>query len=493
MVSRSGVLPARDVRVVLVGTMFALFLAALEQTIVATALPRMLADVGHVELSAWVMTSYLVSAVCATPVLGKLSDMYGRGAVMRVCLALFAGGSVLCAAAPGMAVLIAGRAVQGLGGGGLITLAQAIVGDAVSPRERGRYAGYFSVAWMSAALIGPVAGGLLAQHAGWRWIFWVNLPLGALAWLLTERALSRLPSTRRAAHVDVVGILLLCTASIALLACVTFPVRAARGDPVMVGLVAFAIVTSAAFMRRQRSVPEPILPPHFLRDPVIAPVLAAAFLVFGSYLSLIVLVPLYLQVGTARSAGAAGLLLVPMMLTSSVSALLAGRYTRASGRYRPPPMVSLPLAIAAAVAIAMVAPAGNGLAVAALAALFGLGVGTAFPSCIVAAQAAAGPRDTGVVSGAVGLARALGAALMTGLAIAWVLAIVSRALPRLANVESLEALVQRPLDAATRAIVADAFSSVMWLLAASLTLGWLAFRRLEDRTLEHVALTARPR
>src|SRR5512140_887356 len=146
---------ARHATTVVTGAMCVLFLSALEQTIVATALPVIMTELGHVELGAWVVTAYLLSSVCATPVFGKLSDMYGRARIVRTCLALFIAGSVLCAIAPGMPSLIAARVLQALGGGGLMALAQVIVADAVAPRERGRYAGYFSVVWMTAALLGP--------------------------------------------------------------------------------------------------------------------------------------------------------------------------------------------------------------------------------------------------------------------------------------------------------------------------------------------------
>lgn len=468
-----------NAKVVVTGAMFALFLAALEQTIVSTALPAIMADLGRVELGSWVITAYLVSVVCATPALGKLSDLYGRAVVLRTCIALFVAGSMACAAAPSMPMLIAGRAVQGVGGGGLLVMAQTIVGDAVPPRERGRFAAWFSIVWTTASLLGPLLGGLLAEHTGWRWIFWINLPLGALATVLAERGLRELAPTRRPAHVDVMGSVLLSIASVGVLMLASRS-RILSWD----GAAAIVAVASAAslllFVRRQRRVPEPIVPADFLRDPVIAPVLVSTFLVYGSYLSLSVMLPLYFQLGLGRSSAESGSLLVPMMVMSSVTAFLAGRYTRTHGRYRPPPLATLPVAIVACVLLAIAAPHGSAWTMSALGALFALGIGAIFPCTIVAAQAAAGRRHLGAISGAITLVRALGASVATGLLMAVLFHMIARGLPEASTLQSLEDLVRRPMDTHARSVVLSAFAVVAWIETALLTAGFLAFLRLED-------------
>src|ERR1700758_3176008 len=165
-----SVTPA-EVRVVIIGAMLALFLAALDQTIVATALPPIAHSLGNFTLISWVVTAYLLTSTCVTPIVGKLSDLYGRRVVLRACLVIFIVGSVLCALAPAMVPLILARALQGVGGGGLMTLAQIIIADVVSPRDRGRYAGYFSAVWGTSSVLGPTLGGLLTQHSGWPWVF----------------------------------------------------------------------------------------------------------------------------------------------------------------------------------------------------------------------------------------------------------------------------------------------------------------------------------
>src|SRR5258707_7240164 len=173
--------------------MRAMFLSALDQPIVAIALPPIARDLGDFALISWVITAYLLTSTCVTPIVGKLSDLYGRRRLLAICLVVFMVGSALCALAPSMLALILARGLQGLGGGGLITLSQTIVADVVSPRERGRYVAYFSVVWAASGLLGPTLGGVVTQRYGWPWIFWINLPLGLAALLIAARALRKLP------------------------------------------------------------------------------------------------------------------------------------------------------------------------------------------------------------------------------------------------------------------------------------------------------------
>ena len=198
-----------EVRATIAGALTMMFLAALETTIVATALPSIAADLGEVHMLSWIVTAYLLTSTCVTPIAGKLGDLYGRRRLLHVSLAVFLIGSVLCALATSMAGLIFARALQGIGGGALITSSQAAVADVVSPRERGRYAVFFSIVWGGASLIGPSLGGVMAQHLGWPSIFWLNLPLGLAAILLSDKALRRLPVHGRKGFLDFGSVALL--------------------------------------------------------------------------------------------------------------------------------------------------------------------------------------------------------------------------------------------------------------------------------------------
>ncbi len=274
-----------EVRIVIVGVMLAMFLAALDQTIVAIALPPIARDLGDFALISWVITAYLLTSTCVTPIVGKLSDLYGRRRLLAACLIVFMAGSAYCALAPSMLALILARALQGLGGGGLITLAQTIVADVVSPRERGRYAGYFAGVWAAAALLGPTIGGILTQYYGWSWIFWINLPFGLAALLIADRALRKLPIDHHRSPIDYASIALLSGATVAFLLVLSLGGnRFAWTSREILGLAVLAVVLGGAFMRAQRRSAEPILPPRFLGDRVIGPSLAAIFVVFGSYL-----------------------------------------------------------------------------------------------------------------------------------------------------------------------------------------------------------------
>lgn len=482
-------LTGAEVRAVVLGSVLALFLAALDQSIVATALPAIAAELGRVELMSWVVTAYLLASTCATPVLGKASDVLGRRRVLAGCLIVFLGGSVLCSLATSMPMLIAARALQGLGGGGLITLAQATVADVVAPRERGRYVAYFASVWACAGLLGPTLGGLLTQYLGWPWIFWINLPLGLAALAITDRVLRRLPVRGGArGRIDLPGIGLLSTATTALLLALSFGGhRWPWGSAPILGLLALAVVAALLFAHRQRHTAEPLLPPAFFRDPVVAPTGAALFLVFGGFLAVAVLVPAWLQIGLGRSAAAAGLLMMPMSLAAPLTATLTGHYLRATGRYRRPPQLGLPLAAVALLALAAVAHAGPDAVaagwLAALLALVGLGIGPIFSASLTAAQNAVEPRDVGAVTGALTFARALGgavwvatgSALVLGLALAW--------LPQLGALGGLEELVRRPLAAAERAALGEAFAAVFVAAAGLLLLGLLLWSRVAERPL----------
>jgi EmrB/QacA subfamily drug resistance transporter len=473
-----------EVRLVIIGAMLAMFLAALDQTIVATALPPIARDLGDFALISWVITAYLVTSTCVTPVVGKLSDLYGRRRTITASLALFMAASALCALAPSMPALIAARALQGLGGGGLIVLAQTAIGDVVSPRERGRYAAYFSAVWASASVLGPMVGGIVAEHYGWPWIFWINLPLGVLALVIADRALAKLPVDHRHSPIDYGSIAFLSGATVALLLILSLGgKRMAWTAPELVALGVITLALGTLFLRQQRRSSEPILPPRFLGDSVIRPVLAASFIVYGTYLAITVLVPIYFQVALGASSGTAGIAMVPLLFSSTVTAGLAGRYSRRTGRCKRPPLLGLPVSVAATALVAFFA---EQLSVPAAALLFlfaGLGIGPIFPCTTVAAQNAVERHDLGAVTGAVGFARSLGAAVAVAAGSALVLGLIAAALPELGQTASLEDLAQHTLPPEARAIVARAFGIAFGAVTASLLLGFAVFARVEDRAL----------
>lgn len=472
-----------EVRQIVAGVLLALFLAALEQTIVATALPSIAGELGDFGLISWVVTAYLLSSVCATPIAGKLSDIYGRRPALLCSLVIFVTGSVLCALSKDMISLILARTIQGFGGGGMMTLTYAVVADVVSPRERGRFAGYFSTVWISAALLGPVLGGLLSQHVGWPWIFWINIPLGLSIILISDKALRKIPVARRPGKVDYPGIAWLCIGAIALLLAVSLGGnRLAWRSPEIIFLAITTFVASALFVRRQRVAPEPVLPLRFFSDRVIGPVLGTGFLVLGSYFALIVLTPVFFQFALNVSAGKAGLLMIPMMLATSGSAVLGGTYNRRSGRYRTPVLVGLPISVLCLVAISIfvekLSPAGASCLLAGV----GLGLGSLFPCSIVAAQNAASPRDLGAVSAAVVLSRALGGAVMTAVFTAILLSLVTPTAPQTGAAIHLGSLMDTT-SPSSRALVLTAYARLWFSIALAMVVGCILYATVEDRPL----------
>ncbi|WP_225771322.1 MFS transporter [Inquilinus sp. Marseille-Q2685] len=473
-----------EIHTIVLGALLALFLSALDQTIVATALPSIGRELGDFELISWVVTAYLLTSTCATPILGKLSDLYGRRLMLLGCLVVFLAASALCALSTSMTMLIASRALQGLGGGGLLTLAQTVIADVVAPRERGRYAAYFATVWAGSALIGPTLGGALTQYAGWPWIFWINLPLGLLALGIVDRSLRKLPVPRVKARIDFVSIALLTLGTVALLLGLSWGGTAFPWASLpVVAAAAVAILGGWLFFRRQSRVEEPILPPRFLGDAVVGPVLTSVFLAFGGYLVLAVLAPTYLQVALQAGTGEVGLMMIPLMGSTTVTASLSGRYITRTGTYRRPPMIGLPVAIVAVLALAAVATHATPLVASGLLMIVGLGVGPIFPASMVAAQNAAAVRDLGAVTGAIGFSRALGGAILVAAGSALVLGLIVAWSPSVASVSGLEELVRRPLGEAERGAIARAFAVLFATVAAVFALSLVTYLRVEHRPL----------
>ena len=473
-----------EIRLIIIGAMLALFLSALDQTVVATALPPIAKDLGNFELISWVITSYLLTSTCVTPIAGKLSDLYGRRLLMNGCVILFIVGSALCALAPSMPLLILARALQGLGGGGLVTMGQTIIADVVSPRERGRYAGYFAMVWGSASVLGPTVGGFVTQFYGWPWIFWINLPLGLAALLIASNALRKLSVERHESRIDYAGVTLLCATTVCLLLVLSLGgVRLPWASLGMIGMIALTLVLGVVFVLQQMQSGEPIMPPHFLKDRVIRPVTLTIIIIYGSYLALAVLVPIYFQIALGRPVGEAGLLMIPFMLSSTITANVAGAWTRRHGRYKRPPLVGLPLTIVCVAVLAALATHLSSTAASAILMIAGIGLGPIFPCSTVAAQNAVERRHLGIVSGAVAFARALGGALGVAAASALVLGLAAAALAQIGSVASLEDLAQHSLPPDVRLAVAKAFGYMFGAVAATLALGLAVFYRVEDREL----------
>jgi EmrB/QacA subfamily drug resistance transporter len=401
------------VRSIVIGILLAMLLAALDQTIVATALPTIGRELGDAEHLPWVVTAYLLTSTAVTPLYGKLSDIHGRRLILLVGIGTFVLGSLACALAPSMTVLIVARALQGLGGGGLISLAQTIVADVVAPKERGRYQGYIAGVFVTSSVAGPVLGGFFAEHLHWSMIFWINLPLGLVAFLMTNRVLRRLPRHERPHRLDLLGAVLMVLATVMLLLALSWGgQRYPWASAPVVLLILGSAVMWLLFVLRLWTAMEPLLPLPVILNPVVAAGTATACWAMGVFIGLSIYVPIYLQSVVRLSASASGLAMIALMGGTVTGATVSGRVMMHVRHYRRLPVVGLIVATLAVLALAL-RPAGLPLSLLeVLLAAIGLGVGTVLPVTTVAIQNAVELHQLGTATASMNFFRSLGGAIL---------------------------------------------------------------------------------
>ncbi len=395
--------------------MLPMFMAAVDQTIVATALPAIAATLGDVERISWVVVSYLVATTIAAPVYGRLGDALGRKRLLFVALGVFIAASVACAFVPSILWLCAARVLQGLGGGGLMTLSQALVGEAVPPRERARYQGYLASVFMVSSTFGPVAGGWLTGQFGWRSVFLINLPLGVLAAVLARRLPDRAPP-ETSPRFDTLGLVLFAGFVTPLLVSLE---QAQRLSPAALPGAAAALALSGLslwlLLRQERRAATPLIPVVLLRRPAIWRADAMGACVGATIVSAVTFVPIYLQVVRGAAPGDVGLLLLPLTLGIAVGALLTGRMIARTGRTAVFPSVGLVVVTATLVVLALAAPLLPVVWLPAAFTVLSLSLGTTMPVVQVTVQLVAGPANLGAASASVQFSRSIGAALGTAL------------------------------------------------------------------------------
>lgn len=463
-----------EIRRIIFGLMLAMLLGALDQTIVATALPTIGAAFGDFANLSWVVTAYLLSCTVATPLYGKLSDIHGRRVMLLTAVGVFSAASVACALAPNLLALIIARAVQGLGGGGLISLSQTIIADLVSPRERGRYQAQIAGVFAASSIAGPVLGGLFAQYLSWTLIFWINLPLGLAAFLITERRLRRLPRHERRHRMDYLGAALMAAASVLVLLALGWGgVWYSWTSPLILGLFTGAAVFLALFIWQMRRADEPFLPLGLLADPVVGRGMVASFMAVGAMVGLSIFVPLYFETGRGLSATQSGLGLIPVMGGVVLGAIVSGRAMARLTHYKRPAIGGLCCAFAGLLAM-VVAPDLPLTMVLVLFAVIGAGVGTALPVCTVSIQNAVQPHLMGTTTGVMTFFRQLGGALVVAVLGAVLLAALAGS--GAGDIESLA----RTADAAT---LAGAFGQVFATVAVVVALAVVALAFLPERPL----------
>jgi EmrB/QacA subfamily drug resistance transporter len=464
-----------EVHTIFISLMLTMFLAALDQTIVATALPTIGRQFRDVSSLSWVITAYLLASTAVAPVFGTLSDIYGRRAMIITAMSLFIVGSILCAVAPNMPVLILARGLQGLGGGGILPIVQTVIADVVSPRERGQYQAYFSGVWMAAGIGGPILGGVFAEHLHWSMIFWINVPLGLTSLAMLLPKMGKIPVFHRKRKVDWLGGVLLMASAVVFMLVLTWGGNHYLWlSPVIMAMIGASVALALAFVWHVRNAEEPFLPLPLMGGTVVPYAIACGSMAMGAMLGLTVHLPLYYEVVYHLSASEAGLALIPLAAVSTGGAGIAGYAMTRAKRYKRVAIIGTLCAALAAGALALTYMPLWALLV--LLSVFALGLGTAFPVSTVSAQNSVERSQVGTITGAANFFRSLMASLTVAMFTAILLTVLGADI-------SLSGEHRGPVSSIPAADMIVAFRYVFAAAAAMLTAASLFMALMEEKPL----------
>jgi len=401
---------------VMVGVLFAMLLAALDQTIVATAMPRIVQDLNGIEHLSWVFTAYMLASTVSVPIYGKLSDMYGRKGFLISAVIIFLIGSALSGQAHSMNELIAFRAIQGIGGGSIMAIAFAIIGDLFTPAERGRWQGVTGGVFGLASIVGPSLGGWLTDHASWRWIFYINVPVGIIALIVITSLMPRIIPDLKNRKIDYAGAITLAVGLVTfLLACVWGGNQYAWDSWQVITTFAIAIISLVSFYFIEKSAPEPILPFDLFKNPIFSISMLATFLIGTAMFGAIVYIPIFAQVVLGVSATNSGTILTPLMFGMITASIVSGQIVARTGKYKAIAVVGTILVTVALFVLSRMSPATTQTDMVIRMVFTGLGLGLAFPIFNVAIQNAFDHSRMGVVTASGQLFRNIGGTVGTAL------------------------------------------------------------------------------
>jgi EmrB/QacA subfamily drug resistance transporter len=405
----------RQILVVMVGLMSGLFLAALDQSIVGVALPTIVSDLGGLEHLSWVVTAYLLASTASTPLWGKISDLRGRRPMFQTAIVVFLVGSLVAGLAGSMATMIAGRAVQGLGAGGLMALTMAIVGDAIPPRERGKYMGLLGAVFGVSSVAGPLLGGWLTDGPGWRWIFFVNIPIGLVSLGLTSYAL-RMKTVRRNHRIDYLGAALVVGAASALLLYTSWAGNAyGWAAPQSLGLLGLSVVLAAAFVWQERRAAEPIIPMHLFANRVFRYSASYGAITGMAMFGAIIFLPIYLQIVRGMSPTQSGLAMIPMVAGILSTSVTSGIAVSRTGRYRIFPILGAAVLLGGLLLMTRLRVDTPYWQLAVAMFIIGAGLGLGMQVIVTAVQNSVDLRDMGVATSSMTFFRSMGGALGTAI------------------------------------------------------------------------------
>ncbi len=401
----------RQIQVVFVGLMLGMLLAALDQTIVSTALPTIVGELGDLDKIPWVVTSYLLASTVSTPLWGKISDLFGRKHLFQAAIVVFMAGSMLIGLSQNMIMLIAFRALQGLGAGGLMALAQAIIADIVVPRERGRYQGYIGSVFAFSSVVGPVLGGFFVDNLSWRWAFYINIPVGLIALVVTSSVL-RLPLKRVDHKIDFLGAgLLVGTVSPLLLAAEWGGREYAWGSSMVLGLVAASAIGLGLFILQERRASEPILPLRLFANQRVSLACGALFVVGLAMFGGIIFLPQYIQIVAGATPTTSGLYMLPLMAGLMITSVSSGRVIARTGRYKRFPVVGMVLVAIGMYMLSFLDVGTSRFYQSISMFVLGAGIGMVMQILVLVVQNSVEFRDLGVATAMATFARSMGGAI----------------------------------------------------------------------------------
>ena len=411
----NGYLSHKQILVVMGGLMTGMFLAALDQSIVGTALPRITSELGGLDKLSWVVTAYMLTATASTPLWGKISDLYGRKLLFQIAIITFVVGSLLAGFSQNIEQLIGFRAVQGLGGGGLMSLALAVIGDIIPPRERGRYQGYFAAVFGTSSVLGPVLGGFFADGPGWQWIFFINVPIGLVALVITSAAL-KMQHVRREHSIDYFGAALVVGSVSSFLLYTAWAGPDLGWDSVTgIGLLVAGVVLAVAFVLVELRAKEPIIPMRLFRNSIFSIANLFGFLIGIAMFGSMIFIPVYLQVVDGMSPTQSGLAMLPMVVGIFSTSITAGRMMSRNGRYKIYPILGASVVIVALVMLSQLTSSSPywyaGLSMYVL----GAGLGFTMQILITVVQNSVERSDIGVATSSVTFFRQMGGSFGTAL------------------------------------------------------------------------------